>query len=246
MKTIALGDIHSRNNWKRITKQESFDKIIFLGDYFDSKENIIAKAQMENFEEIILLKAANPEKVMLLIGNHDFHYMPLCLAVGEWYSGYQAGAGHAISHLLQSHMDLLQAAYLEEDYLFTHAGVTNTWLLRTLPFESGEAINLSGIRIDGYINDVFQFTPKHFLFAGKDSSGDDPTQSPIWVRPASLNEDAYPAIHVVGHTQQDRIGIEPTEFLNGGSGFFIDTLGTSEEYLVIEGGNAGPKKLKRR
>jgi hypothetical protein len=246
MKTIAVGDIHGRESWKQITERESFDKIIFLGDYFDSKENISAKAQMENFEEILLLKAANPGKVVLLIGNHDFHYMPLCLSIGEWYSGYQAGAGHAISHVLQEARDLLQVSYWDAPYLFTHAGVTKTWLRRTLPFESGEAINLSGMRIDDYINDVFQFIPKYFLFAGRDSSGDDPTQSPIWVRPASLNEDAYPAIHVVGHTQQTRIGIEPTEFLNGGSGFFIDALGTSEEYLVIEGGNAGPRKLKHR
>jgi hypothetical protein len=246
MKTIAVGDIHGRDSWKRLAEQESFDQIIFLGDYFDSKENISAKAQMKNFKEILLLKAANPEKVVLLIGNHDFHYMPLCQAIGEWYSGFQSGAGHAISHLLQKAKDLLQVAYWDAPYLFTHAGVTNTWLRRTLLLGADEVINLSGMRIDDYINDVFQFTPKHFLFEGWDSSGDDPTQSPIWVRPASLNEDAYPAIHVVGHTQQPRIVSEPIEFSNGGGGFFIDTLGTSEEYLVIEDGNAGPRKLKQR
>jgi predicted phosphodiesterase len=44
MKTIAVGDIHGRDSWKRLAEQESFDQIIFLGDYFDSKENISAKA----------------------------------------------------------------------------------------------------------------------------------------------------------------------------------------------------------
>ena len=70
-----------------------------------------------------------------------------------------------------------------------------------------------------------------FLFNGYDGYGDDVTQSPIWVRPSSLNQDAYDMIHVVGHTHQKAIGREPTKFSKGGSGLFIDCPG---QYLVIQ------------
>ena len=36
-KTIVLGDIHGRSNWKLALHQENqFDRVIFVGDYFDS------------------------------------------------------------------------------------------------------------------------------------------------------------------------------------------------------------------
>jgi predicted phosphodiesterase len=233
MKIIAIGDIHGRAVWKLITGTQTFDKVVFIGDYFDSFD-IDGQAQIDNFLELIEFKKANPEKVVLLIGNHDFHYMPVATMIGEYYSGYQSKFCHQISHLLQVHKHLLQMAYKHGDFLFTHAGVTNTWLQSTLNPAMDNPLEVFGLAIDKYINDVFTYKPNHFYFNGRDPYGDDLTQSPIWVRPQSLNEDAYPAIHVVGHTQQKRIGLEPTRFLNKGSGFFIDTLGTSGQYLVIE------------
>ena len=36
MKTIAIGDIHGLSIWKDIINKENPDKVIFIGDYFDS------------------------------------------------------------------------------------------------------------------------------------------------------------------------------------------------------------------
>ena len=36
MKTIVIGDIHGRDVWKEIVFQEQADRVIFIGDYFDS------------------------------------------------------------------------------------------------------------------------------------------------------------------------------------------------------------------
>ncbi|NBP57427.1 metallophosphoesterase, partial [bacterium] len=36
MKTIFIGDIHGRSIWKEIVEQEKPDRVIFIGDYFDS------------------------------------------------------------------------------------------------------------------------------------------------------------------------------------------------------------------
>ena len=37
-KWIAIGDVHGRNTWQQIVNLEidNVDKIIFVGDYFDS------------------------------------------------------------------------------------------------------------------------------------------------------------------------------------------------------------------
>lgn len=243
MKIICLGDTHGRSFWKYVVNTQEFDKIVFIGDYWDSFD-IPFKEQYQNFLDICAYKEANLGKVVLLIGNHDFHYTPTASIYGDKYSGYQKGNAMVIGHTLATNKDLFQMAYLHGDYLFTHAGVTKTWLNNTLGIEGGAKIDLGTVAIDAYINDVYLFTPRHFVFQGIDDYGDDPTQSPIWVRPQSLNEDAYgDFIQVVGHTHQDRIGIEPTKFLYNGSGLFIDTLGSSREYLIIENGQIKIEKV---
>ena len=36
MKTIVIGDTHGRSNWKLAIHQDKPDRVIFIGDYFDS------------------------------------------------------------------------------------------------------------------------------------------------------------------------------------------------------------------
>ena len=83
MKIIVIGDIHGRDIWKEIVKQE-YDKVIFLGDYLDSYDLPVDK-QRQNLIDILEFKANNRDKVELLIGNHDFQYLP---GINETYSGY--------------------------------------------------------------------------------------------------------------------------------------------------------------
>lgn len=45
MKLIALGDTHGRTDWKEIVAETEFDKVIFIGDYFDTHENITPEQQ---------------------------------------------------------------------------------------------------------------------------------------------------------------------------------------------------------
>jgi hypothetical protein len=93
------------------------------------------------------------------------------------------------------------------------------------------------------LNEMFKYKPKTFEFgmASKsgylDSYGDNEEQSPIWIRPKSLmraNKDTLrkQVIQVVGHTEQTQI--DKRGGSTGGRYWFIDTLGTSGEYLVIE------------
>ena len=237
MRIIAMGDTHGRSFWKQVALNEKYDKLVFIGDYWDSYD-IPYIQQLHNFREICRFKEDNPDKVVLLIGNHDFHYLPIAGVYKERYSGYQRAKAMEIGHVIQEYLHLFQMAYKWENYLFTHAGVTNRWLKSTMgmPVEDtiDREVKVTVPDIEEYINDVWKYKPVKFLFNGNDPYGDDVTQSPIWVRPQSLNEDALPEfIQVVGHTGMKRIGVGAVPFLNGGEGFFIDTLGTSHEYLII-------------
>ncbi len=84
MKILAIGDIHGQNIWKKfedINKLLSskdlipkYDKYIFLGDYVDSY-HIKGNAIKQNLLDIIKLKKNYPEHIVLLLGNHDLHYI---------------------------------------------------------------------------------------------------------------------------------------------------------------------------
>jgi predicted MPP superfamily phosphohydrolase len=230
MEIIAIGDVHGRDYWKYLPETHSFDQLIILGDYFDAFD-ITGKEQIRNFEEIIAFKESYPDKVVLLFGNHDFHYLPAAREINETYSGYQDKYAYQISFLLQEHMNLLQMSYKWENYLFTHAGVTNTWLKNA---------GYDGEEIDMFINDLFKHKPRSFLFNGTDPHGDNVTQSPIWVRPGSLRKNAYDYEHIkqiVGHTPMEKLEVAADRF------FFIDTMGSSREYLILNEGGVRVDKV---
>lgn len=63
MEVIAIGDVHGRSFWKLVANTKRFDRLVILGDYFDSF-NISAQEQIRNFQEIITFKEAYPEKVV--------------------------------------------------------------------------------------------------------------------------------------------------------------------------------------
>ena len=230
MKLIAIGDTHGRADWKILADKHQFDKLVFIGDYFDSL-HLDAATQIENFLNIVSYKRSHPSKVILLFGNHDFHYLPIARQMGEVYSGFQDRHAFRIGELIEEHLKLLQMCYKEDNYLFSHAGVTHTWL-NNAGYIEGEA--------DSFINALFKTQPEKFLFNGWDPYGDNVTQSPIWVRPASLKKNAYKwetIKQVVGHTRMEKIKIVKDRY------YFIDTLDAARECLIVEEGKASIGKI---
>lgn len=236
-KMVIIGDTHGRAFWKLIVDQnKDTDRIVFLGDYFDTHETISPELQMINFREIAQFAEKENGRVVLLIGNHDEHYFPFMGYSGT--SGYQGGAAPAIGHLLMTYKDLLKICHLEENILCTHAGVSDTFLRESGWDESN---------IARWLTDLWEFRPNTFKFNGiYDSSGDDICQTPIWIRPRSLMKDSeivkgQKLVQVVGHTTMKKIDIEGKS--TGGKYFFIDCLGTSGEYLIIEDGEFKTGKI---
>ena len=71
MKILILADTHGRGVWQYIIQKENPDKVIFLGDYFDSFD-IGFEDQMYNFKQILKYKQDNPLTTILLLGNHVY------------------------------------------------------------------------------------------------------------------------------------------------------------------------------
>lgn len=207
MRIIVIGDVHGRNIWKDIVNREK-GLFIFLGDYFDSFD-IPLDEQIGNFQDILEFSKNN--NCITLMGNHDYHYLVEGSQYSERYIGFQYKGYPTINWLLTTANLRIVARY--KNFLFSHAGITNTWL-------KGRDLE-----------DVNDFNLKEFRFMGRNNFGDDVTQGPLWVRPRSLNldgllEDKGNIIQVVGHTQQDAIDLD-------GPNIFCDTLEVGE-YLIID------------
>ena len=239
MKLIAIGDIHGRGTWQLIVQKENPDRVIFIGDYWDSFD-IPYLDQMYNFKQIVHYARTSDKEVILLTGNHDVHYQKWAIEARENYSGFQAIHANDICQELQLNEDIMQMAYKMDNFLFTHAGVTKTWL-KLMEIENDENM------VDA-INDIAKFKPRMFAFGAigrggwVDSYGDNIWQNPTWIRPKSLMKDSKDLgyIQVVGHTGQNCIDIKGKS--TGGKYYFIDTLETSGEYLIIEDGQVSAGK----
>jgi hypothetical protein len=244
MKTIIIGDIHGLNTWKNIVQQEQVPcRIIFMGDYFDSF-NILGIDQIYNFNEIINFKKESQHEVILLIGNHDHHY----LDVGEIYSGYQHHLQWDIKDAIRSNIMHLQIAYQLENLIFSHAGLSPIWLNRIFGENEWEPITAVT-----QVNERYLSRPRDFNFASGTMSptGDSIEQGPLWIRPRSLMKSnnleeinfKNDFIQIVGHTCQPSIhdSFISSQKTMGNKYYIVDTL-PSGGYVVYENGELIPKQ----
>jgi predicted phosphodiesterase len=248
MKTVLIGDIHGHDSWKQIIQQEQdADRIIFVGDYFDSF-TVPGLIQCQNFQDIIEFKTTTDKEVVLMIGNHDYHYFP---EIGEnGTSGYQAVMAPTINHIINTNREHLQLAYQFDDFIVTHAGLSSEWLDDTL-------VGWTKENVVEKVNELFKYQPKKieyrsFKYYGEDNTkgvlsggyGNETYQGPLWIRPRALMASNYDTLRneirqIVGHTPQKQIDIKGMS--TGGRYYFVDTL--PREYLTVNDGVVSLGKL---
>lgn len=234
MKQLILGDIHGRTIWKKILESENdVDRLVFIGDYVDTHNSVTPSDQLDNLNDIIHFKRDTNFDVVLLVGNHDYHYWP---TITERYSGFQPSMLSSFRGLYESNSDLFQMAFADEyGRLFTHAGVTESFL-RRLEINPSDSSNIAMS-----LNEIFKFQPRKFGFHDGDWSGygEDVRQGCIWVRPQSLHSDAIDKLQIVGHTTVNRIFHPQTdpEF------YLIDAL-ENGYYLLINNDKIEIKQFK--
>jgi hypothetical protein len=130
-------------------------------------------------------------------------------------------------------------AYSINNLLFTHAGVSETWIDLMCDKHKVDKPKYTAADIANFVNDIWKFKPNSFSFfegLRAESSGDNIYQSPVWIRKRSLMRDSINLkkagiIQIIGHTPQKSIDIKGKS--TGGKYYFIDTLDVGE-YLVID------------
>ena len=224
MKILQIADVHGRDTWKEQVKVD-FDHCIFTGDYLDSWD-IDGDTQLKNFREIIEFKRENPDRVTLLVGNHDLSYMDVFCQC----SGYQNDKAYIFKIVLDElyQNKEIQACKIIKDHIFIHAGITKTWM-KDYEIDNDENLettinDLFYTHLDAF---CFQAPPRGFmtLYSGY---GDNVWQSPCWVRPQSLARDKIDGyVQVVGHTQ-----VEKPVFIDGI--WLTDCQEKTKDHFILE------------
>ena len=221
MKILVIPDIHETKYWEN-NNFDAFDKIVFLGDYFDFHGKEPEGDKFENFLNICKLKIKN-DKVDLLLGNHDLSYI-----LNERTNTYQYYNSFKINELLKNNINLFQIAVEYDSYVFSHLGISNKFM---------EKNNLFSLKD---IND--KKTDKIMKLSSMDWSGCGYSvyNSPVWIRPNNLLQNAAFEKQVVGHTAFGDKCVMYSH--NGNNVIFCDTikhdkffeLDTKKEYKYNE------------
>jgi hypothetical protein len=206
---------------------------------------------MHNFKEIVEFKQTIGEEVIMLIGNHDYHYFPEINDSST--SGYQTRMAMVIKQLIGENREHLQVAHKMGEFVFSHAGISSEWLDDTV-------VDWTEENMVDKINELFKYTPLSLDYRsyrmlnsteviGSGGYGNESYQGPMWIRPKALmsvNKDTLrkKIIQVVGHTYQNEIDKQGKA--TGGRYYFVDVQETSQEYMIITDGqisfNNVPKK----
>ena len=124
MKTLVISDIHHKHTRAQaIIDSVEHDNVVLLGDYFDAHGGSVEDARSTAIwlKEKVLY---NP-KITPLIGNHDINYI--------WHrnphyrcSGFSEFNSIAINDVLnENDKNQLKFFHIEQNFAFTHAGVSN-------------------------------------------------------------------------------------------------------------------------
>lgn len=123
MKKLVIPDLHWKDVWKQVVKNWDW-KVIFLWDYVDDYPPTTDEQIISNITDIISFKKENPNRVHLLLGNHDIQYIyPF-----NKCSWYRESYYEQISNLFYDNLDLFQFTHREGNYVFSHAWISEWWL----------------------------------------------------------------------------------------------------------------------
>lgn len=204
MKYVIIGDIHGRTQWKQIIeKEKDTDKFIFLGDYFDPYDwTLTLDDLVNNFRDILDFKIKDPDKFILLVGNHDL----AAFESNANHCRYVDGTYENIAPIFYNAIKegIIQLCYfINNDIVCSHAGFSKTWL-----DDAGLSFDEFSLNKDfkEQVENKTVISTYDFIYSKGDfwvdGSGDNIWQSPLWIRPNSLiRNKPNDVIQCIGHTR---------------------------------------------
>lgn len=129
MKILAVGDIHTKQ-WvvdeveKLIPK---YDAIVFCGDYADDWMSE-APDSIATWDKLWRLQYGNPDKVKLVLGNHDFIYVNRTPSLQSGYDPItQLAINSPVNKYLREWLLGLPIVLELDGITFSHAGIAKGW-----------------------------------------------------------------------------------------------------------------------
>ncbi len=211
----SIGDIHGRTSWKEMIKNNKVEKWIFLGDYCDSFDKTDEEIKA-NLISIIDFKKAFPDKVILLLGNHDIMYYNTVADISNYRcSGYRPQMHVDLYEIFYNNKQFFQYAYSYKDHIWTHAGIQNDWFINKFKGDINKDIATQLNYPDSREQFLSLFDVGH-LRGGRNSSG-----GPLWCDFNELKKPLKNVNQVVGHSRQKEIFYYQNTIYNA-SVYFID------------------------
>lgn len=225
MKTITIGDLHGKGHW-RFVDPANYDKIIFIGDYLDAFD-VQNEDMLDNLLDVIEFKKSFPDKVVLLIGNHD----QLQYVHDVRCSGFRPEMAVVFKAALEDNRKLFQAAFQHKNTIWTHAGIHGGWYkdrlkasIDRLAGELGETM----WNISDELNFAYQANMSMMFDIGRIRGGGQQVGGPFWVDKNVLKKKPLKGYNqIVGHTKVDEI-----QTLSGVT--FVDCLDSKIEFHELD------------
>lgn len=202
---IIIPDIHGRTFWQDAVKKSSDTPIVFLGDYLDpyAHEGISEAQAWDNFMAIVAYKKANPDKVQLLLGNHDLGYIDRLInsCRRDWANAARN------RDFFTTNLELFDLAYEtqigDNRYLLSHAGVNRKWA----EYQFGKGTPISAELFNSMLHgNDFGKLMRALRNVSEWRGGDWPFGSIVWADIREFTEegtDTPGLIQIVGHTMLD-------------------------------------------
>jgi hypothetical protein len=218
--SIAFGDIHGSMYWQKVVVENPACRYIFLGDYLDSYEDIPYYQLTGNLKKIIQLKKDRSDDVILLLGNHDLHYIHLDVEPCSRFDYYIEEDAHA---LFSENIHLFVNAFQEENHIFTHAGISQRWFFNDFYGDADKNI------ADQLNNSLPDQLPALYRCGWRRGGNINAVGGIFWADIDELDDPLPGYIQFVGH---NRVGNIRKIVKNGGKIFFCDCL-YNEIYLKL-------------
>lgn len=245
IKYLILPDIHGRDFWRKPVEETLKDTdahIIFLGDLHDPYPNEFnydedyLQISVDRFKEILDLKKQYPDRITLLIGNHDCGY-----AIGDDICSSRMDRWHRkeLEKLFQENKESFQLAYecdiAGRHFVFSHAGILKGWVNRVW----GEEAEAPSFNVVNELNNAWRTDHYGILDALGDYDswrgwGGYQYGSPVWSDIRSwvkvTPEETF-GFNIVGHTQlQSPIVLGQIADLDCRKAFYLDDQGVLRDY----------------
>lgn len=238
---IVIGDVHGRTFWKDAIEGKENELIVFLGDYLDpySYEGISFDEAFANFEQIIEFKKKHKDNVILLLGNHDCHYIDITLPC----SRFDNLNANQIKKLFTDNIELFQLVFEKKingkNYIFSHAGILSGWVKHNpMVFKNCESTKivslLNALFIKNNLDLTLALDDVHFKRGGSCHYG-----SMVWADLSEFENETYflpNTYQIFGHTQQEKHPVIKKNYacLDCRKAFYIDDKGNIKPSKLID------------